>query len=193
MKNAYTVRWRFTLYEQKDIKIMEKRDGEASAGHYIIHSVQCFFCCESPVRLPPSGHSPENGQTMTNGKSRKYNKSRFWLGNGNPQGTHTHISRVLGFRVLVNFYPRPRIYTSVCILVYSCMPVCLCKTPFLSLKQDRKRTDGELPKPHRPPLIVHVRSRSSNSTTFSPPLPLFATAADAPTFPRLSYYTRGSL
>lgn len=78
----------------------------------------------------PSGHGPENGQTMTNGKSRKYNKSRFWLGNGNPRGTY--ISRVLGFRVLVNFYPRPR----VCVYVYAfaseCVFVCtsMCAKPY---------------------------------------------------------------
>lgn len=57
----------------------------------------------------------------------------------------------------------------------------LYKTPFLSLKQDRKRTaDGELPKPHRPqptppfpephhPLLKHrpTGSLASNSTTSS--------------------------
>lgn len=70
-----------------------------------------------------------------------------------------------------------------------CVCVCVCKTPFLSLKQDRKRiaaaADGELPKtpgtpsfhPFAPPLNLshperaYIRSRSSNSTTFAFPLP----------------------
>jgi len=92
--------------------------------------------------------------------------------------THTHTlcavsCRVRGFRVLVNFYPRP------------C--VCAHETPFLSLKQDRKRTDRESPKHRVPPLsalrpqdpkrripififIMHmyVYGRSSDSTSFSP-------------------------
>lgn len=81
----------------------------------------------------PSGHGPENGQTMTNGKSRKYNKSRFWLGNGNPRGTY--ISRVLGFRVLVNFYPRPRV--CMCMRFPVCVCVCVCVQNPISVTKTR--------------------------------------------------------
>lgn len=79
----------------------------AAAGRYIILYVQrpMFFLPANlptstsyrpthphPPTPPTAGRGPENGQTMTNGKSRKYNKSRFWLDNGgNPRGTRTRI------------------------------------------------------------------------------------------------------